>query len=202
MILFCSHANVSIHQEFCDLIAMARVIRNSGGRRVVFSIFHAVLEYHAVIVLYFCLVEPSSRQPPYFSDVIARGAHLDDAVRRHSFVGANNGGSAIPAADLLDTTLADLLDIAYKSLAENPSLIHRYTAPLAVALLNTKDAIHREWIRSQLLRAQILCPDPGGLSSQLLEGGDSHEMTLPISGTAGLVENWPNAFDVSSFDDK
>lgn len=177
---------------------MARVIRNSGGRRVVFSIFHAVLEYHAVKVLYCCLVEPSSRRRPYFSDVLAGGGRLHDAFRRHSIVGVDDGGSLVPAADLLDTTLNDLLDIAYKSLAENPSLIHRYTGPLAVALLKTKDAIHREWIRSHLLRAHALCPDPGGLPSHLLEGGDSDEITVPISGTAGLVDNWLNAFDVSS----
>ncbi|EHY55849.1 hypothetical protein ABEF92_000895 [Exophiala dermatitidis] len=187
----------SVGQEFYDLIAMARVIQSSGGRRVVFSIFHAVLEYHAVKVLYCCLVEPASCRRSYFSDVLSGRGCVHDTCRQPQLVGPNSGCSSMPAADVPDTSMSDLLEIAHKALAEDPSLVYRYTAPLAVALLKTKDAIHREWIRSQLLRAHVLFPDPGGLPSRLLEGGNNHEMNMTIAGTSALIENWPNTFDLS-----
>lgn len=176
---------------------MARVIRNSGGRRVVFSIFHAVLEYHAVKVLYCFLVESSSHRQPHFSDISAGSGRLHTADSRAPLVDSGAGGPGAPTADVLDTTLTDLLDIAHKSLAEDPSLIYRYTAPLAVALLKTNDSIHREWICSQLLRARALFPDPGGVPPRLLEGEVHHGMIMPISESLGSVENWPNAFDIS-----
>ncbi|KAI1609279.1 hypothetical protein EDD37DRAFT_165553 [Exophiala viscosa] len=187
----------SVGQEFCDLIAMARVIQSSGGRRVIFSIFHAVLEYHAVKVLYCCLIEPFSRRRPYFSDILAGRRHLDDTVREEVFTDPDSGGLSASTAGLLDATLADLLDIAHKSLAEDPSLVYRYTGPLSVALLTTKDAIHREWIRSHLLRAQALFPDPGGLPPRLLEGGQNHELAMPMSASIDFAKNWSNAFDIS-----
>lgn len=168
---------------------MARVIRNSGGRRVVFSIFHAVLEYHAVKVLYCFLVEASSHRQPRFLDISAGSERLSTADARPPFVGSEGGGPGAPAADVLDTTLTDLLDIAHKSLAEDPSLIYRYTGPLTVALLKTNDAIHREWICSHLLRAHALFPDPGGVPPRLLEGRVDHDMTMPISESLGSVEN-------------
>lgn len=55
-------------KEFCDLISMARMIQHSGGRRVVYSIYYAVMEYHAVRILHSCL-EPSVPQP--VDDILA-----------------------------------------------------------------------------------------------------------------------------------
>ncbi|EXJ90894.1 hypothetical protein A1O1_04000 [Capronia coronata CBS 617.96] len=112
----------NLGMEFCDLIAMSRVLKASGGRRVVYTIYFAVMEYDGVKILHSCL-EPQSTQP-------------------------------------LDTVLADLLDMAHKLLAENPKLIYRCLWSLTIALLKTRDPIHRDWIRIQLSRAGSLIPYP------------------------------------------
>jgi hypothetical protein len=209
-------------QEFCDLIAMARVIRNSGGRRVVFSIYHAALEFHAVKVLYYSLSEigPSlqrerqARQPEVRDspaekpDGLRNSTHHLLATFQPFAASSSSSPSQMAAAGLLDTTLADLLDIAHKSLAEDPSLVYRYTWPLTVALLKTGDAIHREWIRGHLLRAHTLVPDPGGLPRHHITAEDDHgingiPLTSPVAipillpDNSALVDNLSNLFQAS-----
>lgn len=44
-----------MHQQFSDLLTLAKTINSSGGRRVVWTIYHACLDYYAVKVLYTCI---------------------------------------------------------------------------------------------------------------------------------------------------
>jgi hypothetical protein len=112
-------------QVFADVITMARIATHSGGRRVMWTIYHGVLEYHAVRVLFSCL------------------------------------GNQDTFPSWLDTTLTDLLGIAYKSLGENPIMVYRYAWPLTVAMLRTRDPIHKGWISSQVRRAHHLVGNLG-----------------------------------------
>jgi hypothetical protein len=72
----------------------------------------------------------------------------------------------------LDTTLTDLLGIAYKSLGENPVMVYRYSWPLTVASIRTRDPIHRDWIAAQAKRASVLIGNPG-IPTHLLEESSS-----------------------------
>ncbi|EXJ79542.1 hypothetical protein A1O3_07821 [Capronia epimyces CBS 606.96] len=117
-------------QVFADVITMARIATHSGGRRVMWTVYHSALEYYAVRVLFSCL--SSSKKPEH----------------------GNSHEPEFPS--WLDTTLTDLLGIAYKSLGENPLMVYRFAWPLTVAMLRTRDPIHKDWISSQVRRAHAL----------------------------------------------
>lgn len=115
-----------------DLLALVKIVSGSHGRRVMWTIYHACLDYFAIKILYSCL-DKEDQSPEW-----------------------------------LNSTLTDLLNVAHKSLAENPQSLYRYSWSLAVALLKVRDPIHRDWIQTQLRKARILLSDIG-LPARLID---------------------------------
>lgn len=46
-------------QVYYDLLLLSRQIPNTGGRRVMWTIYHATLDYLALKILYSCISEPN-----------------------------------------------------------------------------------------------------------------------------------------------
>jgi hypothetical protein len=120
-------------QDFYDVLVLARTTPNSGGRRVIWTVYHAALDYYAVKVLFSCL-EP---------------------------------GDAFPS--WLESTLANIISIAYKAIGEDPRQGYRFAWPLSMALLKTRDPVHRDWIRTQVGKARGLFSTLG-VPLQVLDG--------------------------------
>lgn len=47
-------------QAFYDLLLLSRQIPNTGGRRVIWTVYHGCLDYFAVKILYSCIDQPDS----------------------------------------------------------------------------------------------------------------------------------------------
>lgn len=107
-------------QEYFDVLHLAKSVSKSNGRRVIWTLYHAALEYHAVKVLYSCM------------------------------------DSEDPFPNCLDKTISDMLAIAYKAVEEDTHQQYRLAPALSVALLKTRDNIHRSWIQSRIERAEAL----------------------------------------------
>ncbi|RMD40597.1 hypothetical protein DV735_g4535, partial [Chaetothyriales sp. CBS 134920] len=114
--------------EFADVLALAEKVTNSGSRRVIWTAYHATLEYYALQVLFSCL-DPSDQHPSW-----------------------------------LDQVITSATNIGHKAIKEDPRQLYRLVWPLAVAMVRTRDMIHRDWLKEQLLRAQILLPSFGSLN--------------------------------------
>jgi hypothetical protein len=112
-------------QDFSDLLTLAEIAPAKVERRVMWTIYHACLDYYAARILFSCLADEGERTA------------------------------------WLDSTLKSLLAIAYKTLGENPYQVYRISWALAVALLKVQDSIHRDWIKAQLGRAQVLLSNLG-----------------------------------------
>ena len=128
------------------MLILAKTILNSGGRRVIWTVYHAALDYHALKVLFSCL-DPVDSFPSW-----------------------------------LESTLADIISIAYKAVGEDPRQGYRFAWPLSMALLKTRDPIHRDWIRTEVGKARVLFSTLG-VPSQILDGDYSPENVF--SGYAG-----------------
>ncbi|EXJ73475.1 uncharacterized protein A1O5_03236 [Cladophialophora psammophila CBS 110553] len=127
--------------EFADVLALADKVVDTGTRRLIWTVYHASLEFYALQVLYSSL-DPDDESPPW-----------------------------------LDRVVATVTSIGYKAVKEDPRQLYRLVWPLAIAMIRTRDLVHRDWLKDQLLRAQILLPSfglPGsdwdgkGLLGQLL----------------------------------
>ena len=46
---------LSLSQQFCDLLTLAKIVENSGGRRVIWTVYHACLDYYAVRIMFTCI---------------------------------------------------------------------------------------------------------------------------------------------------
>ncbi|KIW65478.1 hypothetical protein, variant [Phialophora macrospora] len=127
--------------EFADVLALADKVPDSGARRLIWTVYHAALEYYALQVLYSCL-DPDDQSPTW-----------------------------------LDGVVGTVTSIGFKAVKEDPRQLYRLVWPLAIAMIRTRDLVHRDWLKDQLLRAQILLPsfgipgpdwDGAGLLGQLL----------------------------------
>ncbi len=54
-----------------------------------------------------------------------------------------------------------MTSIGFKAVKEDPRQLYRLVWPLAIAMIRTRDLVHRDWLKDQLLRAQILLPKFG-----------------------------------------
>jgi hypothetical protein len=61
----------------------------------------------------------------------------------------------------LERVVATVTSIGYKAVKEDPRQLYRLVWPLAIAMLRTRDPVHRDWLKDQLLRARILLPSFG-----------------------------------------
>ncbi|RMZ84260.1 hypothetical protein DV738_g806, partial [Chaetothyriales sp. CBS 135597] len=147
--------------EFADVLSLADKVTNSGSRRMIWTVYHAALEYYALHVLYSCL-DPSDENPPW-----------------------------------LDQVVTSATNIGHKAIREDPRQLYRLVWPLAIAMVRTKDMIHRDWLKEQLLRAQILLPSFGSLNpdwdsssvlGQLLTEAISTCRTVELSAEESLVQ--------------
>ncbi|KAH0843756.1 putative transcriptional regulatory protein [Fonsecaea pedrosoi] len=127
--------------EFADVLALADRVVDTGTKRLIWTVYHASLEFYALQVLYSCL-DPDDEYPPWLQRVVAT-----------------------------------VTSIGYKAVKEDPRQLYRLVWPLAIAMIRTRDLVHRDWLKDQLLKAQILLPSfglPGsvwdgkGLLGQLL----------------------------------
>ncbi|KAJ9645413.1 hypothetical protein H2204_000992 [Knufia peltigerae] len=57
-------------QDFLDVLALARIATNSGGRRVMWTIYHAALEYYAIQILFSCLGDSKSTFSPWLDNTL------------------------------------------------------------------------------------------------------------------------------------
>ncbi|KAL1304289.1 hypothetical protein AAFC00_000694 [Neodothiora populina] len=114
------HIIEKIGTEYFDVLHLARTVPNSNGRRLIWTVYHAAIEYHALKILYTCT------------------------------------DGAEPSPDWLDTTIAELLAIAYKAEQENSHQQYRLASALSIALLKTQDQIHRNWLQVRVERAKAL----------------------------------------------
>ncbi|KIW19111.1 hypothetical protein PV08_03403 [Exophiala spinifera] len=121
-------------EAFMDVLTVARIATNTGGRRVLWTIYHGALEYYAIQILFSCLGDCKDTFPSW-----------------------------------LDSTLTDLLGIAYKAIGEKPIMIYRYAWPLVMALMRIRDPIHREWVATQVKQASVLIGNLG-IPRDLFEG--------------------------------
>lgn len=120
------------------MLVLAKTIPNSGGRRVIWTVYHAALDYHAVKLLFSCL-------------------DLEDSF-----------------PSWLESTLANIISIAYKAVGEDPRQGYRFAWPLSMALVKTRDPIHRDWIRTQVGKARGLFSTLG-VPLKVLDGNHSPE---------------------------
>lgn len=58
-------------QEFYDIRLLAETVRRTDGRRVVWTVYHACLDFYASQVLYSC-IEDFDFQPEWLQDVLAK----------------------------------------------------------------------------------------------------------------------------------
>ena len=131
----------SVAQEYYDVLSLARMVKSSSGRRVIYTVYHAALEYDAARVFYSCI--PMTNTNTSTSTSTTTG----------TYEGTN--------PPWLHATLASLVSIAHKSITEKPELVCRYAWPLCMALLKTTDPVHRGWIREQVGRAGVLLKNMG-----------------------------------------
>ena len=59
----------SVAQEYYDVLSFARMVKSSSGRRVIYTVYHAALEYYAARVFFSCI--------PATADQNVRRAWLD-----------------------------------------------------------------------------------------------------------------------------
>jgi len=127
---------------------MAKLTTSSGGRRLIWTVYHAALSFYAVQVFYSCI----------------------------------DGQESYPS--WLDTALTELLTIAYKAIEESPGQVYRLAWPLTIALVKTRDPIHREWILTQVRRANILIGNLGIPEKLLNENRPSDTLFLDYDNTS------------------
>lgn len=139
------------------MLTLAAAVPGSGGRRMIWTVYHAALEYYALQMLYSCL-EP----PP-----------------------APATSSSQSSQPWLDTALRQVSSIAHKAMAEDPRQVYRLAWPLCITLLKTTDSIHQEWLRAQLTRANVLLPN-FGVHALARDGSGSLLGSLLESTTKGI----------------